>query len=186
MKLPVAALTVAVLTACPGPTCPEPFYDGKASDEAWRTLADGEARAKQDDAKAVKLFAPTEGASFSGASAPTFNWTTPLTAAARSPAQRPAILSQLGALLYGTAWAHLPPVTGPAHLLRISVPGRTCAIEVVTTKNEWIPNTGAWTQLQGTAGQSLSLDVYSAYLQENRISEGPFHFTKPLKFAVSK
>ena len=34
-------------------------------------------------------------------------------------------------------------------------------------------------------GQVLSLDVFSAYLQENRISEGEFHFTRPLTFSVA-
>ena len=95
------------------------------------------------------------------------------------------MLSRLSQLMYSSAWAHLPPVTGPVHLLRITVPKQTCPIEVLTTRTEWIPSSDAWAQLKDTGAQSLKLDVFSAYLQENRISEGPFHFARPLTFTVA-
>ena len=175
-----------ILAACGGATCPEPFYDGKGSDESWRTMLDGEARATKDDSKAVTFFLPTEGQQLPKDNPPTFNWSTPLMASSiRLPACSPSMLSRLSELVYASAWAHLPPVTGPVHLLRITVPKRTCPIEVLTTRIEWIPSTEAWTQLKGTAGATLSMDVYSAYLQENRISEGPYHLTAPVKFSVA-
>jgi hypothetical protein len=181
----VLTLAVAALAGCSGGSCPDPFYDGKASDEVWRTLLDAESRAKADDAKAVTLFFPSAGEKIPSANPPTFNWSTPLTAAkTRLPSPRPSLLTQVGGWVYGSAWAHLPPVTGPVHLLRIKVPKRTCPIELVTTRTEWIPSTEAWTQLKDTGAQTLSLDVFSAYLQENRISEGPFHLSKPLTFSV--
>ena len=184
-KTLLTLLTVA-LAGCGGNTCPEPFYDGKGTDEAWRTMKDAEARAKKDDAKAVTLFRPAAGEQLPAASVPTFNWSTPLTASAIAlPAGRPSILSRLGALVYSSAWAHLPPVTGPLHLLRITVPERACPIELVTTRVEWIPSTTAWSQLKDTGNQPLRLDVFSAYLQENRITEGPFHFTTPVTFSVA-
>ena len=187
MRFLAALLMVAALTGCGGGSCPEPFYDGKASDEAWRTMLDAEARATKDDSKAVTLFLPTEGQQLPKANSPTFTWSTPLTASRRPlPSQGPSMLSRLSQLVYASAWAHLPPVTGPIHLLRITVPRRTCPIELVTTRVEWIPNSTAWAQLKDTGGQTLSLDVFSAYLAENRISEGPFHLTQPLTFRVEQ
>lgn len=175
-----------MLTGCGGATCPEPFYDGKGSDESWRTLKDGEARATRNDAKAVTLFVPLEGQKLAPAAPATFTWTTPLTASLRRlPPQSLSRFSVLSGLVYGSAWAHLPPVTGPLHLLRITAPGRTCPIEVVTSKTEWIPSAEAWAQLKDTGAQTLTLDVFSAYLQENRISEGPFHRTRPITFSVA-
>ncbi len=187
MKALLASLSLLALAACSAPaTCPEPFYDGKGSDEAWRSMQDGEARATKDDTKAVTLFAPTAGQLFPSASPFKLTWTTPLTASLQRPTRaRPSRLSQLKDFLYGSAWAHLPPVTGPLHLLRISDGTNACPIEVATTRLEWTPNEAAWTKLKEKAGKTLTLDVYSAYLLENRISEGPFHLTKPLTFTVT-
>ena len=174
------------LMACGEPPCPAPFYDGKGTDEAWRTMQDGEARATKDDSKAVTLFFPAEGERVPSATVPTFKWTTPLIAASTRLPPRPlSRLSQLSELVYSSAWAHLPPVTGPLHLLRITVPNQKCPSEVVTTRLEWIPSTEAWAQLKATAGKVLTLDVFSAYLQENRISEGPFRFTQSKTFSVA-
>ena len=79
--LPVLLL----LAACSGgSTCPEPFYDGKGSDEAWRTMLDGESRATKDDTKAVTFFLPTDGQQLPKDNPPTFKWSTPLTASLKS------------------------------------------------------------------------------------------------------
>ncbi len=186
MKLLHAFFTLTALAGCGGNKCPEPFFDGKGSDEAWRTMQDAEARAKGDDAKAVTLFFPVDAQKISTAMTPKFHWSTPLTAsAAPRPDRTRSTFSRLSAQLYGSAWAHLPPVTGPVHLLRITAPGRSCPIEVLTTLREWTPSTAAWSQLQETMGQTLTFDVFSAYLQENRISEGPFHFMTPKTFSVA-
>jgi hypothetical protein len=186
MKPLFFALALGVTACSGGSSCPEPFYDGKGTDEAWRTMQDGQARATKNDAKAVTVFFPAAGEKISSATAPTFTWSTPLTASnLRLPPRSPSILSRAGELLYSTAWAHLPPVTGPVHLLRMTVPGRACAIELVTTRVEWIPNAEAWTQLKATAGKTVTFEVFSAYMQETRITEGPFHFTTPLTFSVA-
>jgi hypothetical protein len=182
-------LALMLLSACSSggtTTCPEPFYDGKGSDEAWRTMQDGEARATKDDAKAVTMAYPLEGDTIPRDAAPRFRWSSPLIASGIPlPARTPSMLSRLSQLVYSSAWAHLPPVTGPIHLLRISVPMRACPIEVLTTRVEWTPSDAAWTQLKDTGAKPLTLDVFSAYLQENRISEGPFHLTKTLTFSVA-
>ena len=54
-------LGAALLAAGCGSPCPEPYYDGAASDEAWRTMQDGEAKVTANDAKAVTLSFPVEG-----------------------------------------------------------------------------------------------------------------------------
>lgn len=186
MKPLVFVLALGVSACSGGTPCPEPFYDGKGTDEAWRTMKDGEARATTNDAKAVTMFFPAAGEKISNATAPTFKWTTPLSASNLRLAPRPAsMLSRVSELLYSTAWAHLPPVTGPVHLLRMTVPGRACPIELLTTRVEWIPGGEAWTQLKDTAGKAITLDVFSAYMQETRITEGPFHLTTPLTFSVA-
>lgn len=175
-----------LLAACsPTPTCPDPFYDGKGSDEAWRTMQDGEGRATKDDTKAISLSVPTEGVNLPASAAPKFVWTTPLTASLIPPPRpSPSVLARLGDLVYSSAWAHLPPVTGPVHWLRISVPKKSCAIALITTRTEWTPSTEAWAQLKDTKGATLSMDVFSAYLTENRITEGPYHLSKPVTFTV--
>lgn len=189
MRFSILLASSLLLTACSGGSpCPEPLYDGKASDEAWRTMLDGESRATKNDAKVVTFSLPTEGMQLPNAMPATFKWTTPLTAsltpAPAGPSRRASMLSRLGELVYSSAWAHLPPVTGPLHLIRITgVPNRTCPVEVVTTKTEWTPSAETWTLLKG--GATLKMDVFSAYLQENRIAEGPYHFTNLQTFSVA-
>jgi hypothetical protein len=189
MKTLLTSLTLMALLGC-GTKCPEPYYDGSASDEAWRTMQDGEARATVDDSKAVKLFFPLEGAQLSGGGAAvTFKWSSPLTAARERSAPTPmhaSTLSRLGELFYSSAWAHLPPVTGAIHWLQLTAPKQTCRMEVLTTRNEWIPNEAAWAQLKTFTAGPVSLDVFSAYLQETRISEGEYHLSKPVGFSIGQ
>ena len=193
MKSLLALVCAAVLAGCGG-KCPPPYYDGAGSDEAWRTMQDGEAHARADDANAVHLFFPTEAVVISATGTPpTFNWTTPLTASRETLPRGDAIASResswsssVGGWIYGSAWAHLPPITGPTHFLRITVPRQTCPLEVLTTRTEWTPNEAAWAALKTFTTGTLTFDVFSAYLQENRITEGPYHFTRPLSFTVAK
>ena len=193
MKLFLAISALALLLGGCGSPCPEPYYDGAASDEAWRTMQDGEARATVNDAKAVKLSFPVEGEKLSAAGqVPLFKWTTPLMASLTVPPRtassvRPAsVLSRVGGWFYSSAWAHLPPVTAPLHLLRIKVPNRACPLEVLTTRTEWTPTTAAWADLKTFTSGTLTLDVFSAYLTENHITEGEFHLSKPVSFTVTK
>ena len=187
------AVLVFALAGCGSP-CPQPFFDGDGNDEAWRTMLDGEARARADDSKAIQVFFPADGAVISASGAPPkFYWTTPLSAS-RDPAaprgilanRSPSWLSRAGGWVYSSAWAHRPPVTGPVHFLRIAVPNRACPLEVLTTRNEWTPNEAAWALLKTFTTRTLTFDSFSAYLQENRITEGPFHFSKPLNLTVAK
>jgi hypothetical protein len=156
-------LTVILLLAsvsCGGDDpCGEPGYGGVASDEAWRTMVDGEARTRVGDPEAVTITAPAEGEVV--ASAPRITWTSPL----RKP--------------------HLPPVTSDIYLLGIAVPGRACPVEMLTTEPHWQLDAAQWAALRAAAGQTVSLQVTSAYLKENRITEGPFRPEAPRTFVVA-
>jgi hypothetical protein len=171
------------LAAC-GATCPEPQYDGKASDEAYKTLVDGEARATVDDAKAATLQL-TDGMSFPAATVPTFYWTSSLTASAAPPPVKPAPAPWYRDLFISSAWAHLPPVTGAIFWLKITVPGQQCPVELLSTRTQWTPTAEVWATLSKGTG-ARKIDSRSAYLIENRISEGEFKPSSAVTFTVSQ
>lgn len=176
--------------------CGEPLYAGKATDEAWRAMVDAKGAA-QDSSRAVTLVSPEEGQTIAASdSAPRFQWTSPLRASlerpgkarpspeARPRAERHSMLAWLGNLLVPTAEAHLPPVTGDLYLVQVQVPGRECPVEVLTSELEWQLDEGTWATLREAAGKDLTLQVTSAYLVQNRITEGPYRLDAPRAFRV--
>ena len=132
----------------------------------------------------VSFSVPAGAMHFPAAAVPKFVWTSPLMAGVPLPPAKRGVLAVVSDLVYSSAWAHLPPVTGPAHWVRISVPNKTCAIELLTTRTEWTPSTEAWAALKDTKGATLSMDGFSAYLQDNRSSEGAYHLSTPVPFSV--
>lgn len=184
----IAVAAGALLVGCGGKTCPEPYYDGVAHDEALRAMVDAASRAVADELKAAKFSFPTDGEKLNAAgAAPTFTWTSTLVASGARPSpQRRSSLARIGEWLYPSAWAHGPPVTGQAHYLRITVPNRMCPLEVITTKTTWIPSDAAWNELKTFTSGTLTLDAFSAYLTNNRITEGPYRLSKPLSITVAK
>jgi hypothetical protein len=151
------------VAACGGDDdpCGEPAYGGGGTDEAWRVMVDGEPRAMAGHAMAPVFTAPAAGAMMPAAgAAPRVAWTSPL---ARKP--------------------HLPPVTDDVYLVRIAVPGRTCPVMLLTTQLEWQLTDAQWGVLRAAPGD-MSVSIVSAYLDENRITEGPFAPAAPLVFQV--
>ncbi len=179
----VAALASGCKDDTPDDPCGEPIYGGAATDEAWRTMVDGEARATAD-AKAPSFTAPTEAQTFTATdSPPVVSWTSPLALAPRSPsnvvpASRTAwarVLGVLGSLVEGTAEAHLPPITGSVYFLHFDIAGRTCPYNVLTTNLDWQIDAAGWAAMKAATPRSaISIRIVSAYLTENRITEGPF------------
>ena len=106
----------------------------------------------------------------------------------RLAARERSLLSTVGELLIPSAWAHLPPVNGPIYWVRITVPQRACKIELLTTKTSWTPPADAWALLTGTdvVNKPLSVDAFSTYMQDNRVTVGPYHLSKALTFTVAK
>ncbi|ATB51090.1 hypothetical protein [Corallococcus macrosporus] len=192
---PCAAALLALGTAaCDGgdePTpdvCGEPLYSGDATDEAWRTFVDARSRAT-DSSQAVTLESPAPGQTYApDAAPPTWRWTSPL--ASRVPSQAPGrhdrpreaprtLLAWLGNLLLPSAQAHLPPVTGDFHWVQVTVPGRQCPVELLTSDMHWQLDAATWGTLRAAAGQDLRVQVTSAYLVQNRLREGPYRLESP-------
>jgi hypothetical protein len=174
------------------PKCGEPLYGGSATDEAWMTMVDAQSK-PTDSSRAVTLMSPTEGETLAAsATPPRFSWTSPLRASleqdrpSRYAQARPrpsrGVLSWVAELLVPTAEAHLPPFTGDIYFLEITVPGRECPLQVLTSELAWQVDTASWSTLGEVAGQDLRLQVTSAYLQDNRIKEGPFRLETPRTF----
>jgi hypothetical protein len=175
--------------------CGQPIYGGDATDEAWRTMVDGEDRAQVGDPNAPAFTLPTEGQVFaSSAAAPRFTWTSPIALGPKPPSStrfasvhrsRRSWLDAISDLLIPKAYAHLPPVTGDIYYLQIDVPGRECPYRVLTTNLDWQIDDQAWSLFRGAAGQTITVRMLSAYLTENRITEGPYAPAAPRTFSVS-
>jgi hypothetical protein len=185
-------LTSACGKEAPESKCGEPLYGGSATDEAWMTMVDAQKK-PMDSSLAVTLMSPAEGETFAAnATPPTFSWTSPLRASlerdrpsrhARASARSSrGPLAWLGELLVPTAEAHLPPFTGDIYLVQVTVPGRECPVEVLTSELAWKVDEASWATLGGAAGQDLRLQVTSAYLQDNRLKEGPYRLATPRTF----
>ncbi|QDE71842.1 hypothetical protein BHS09_35370 [Myxococcus xanthus] len=191
---PCAAALLVLGTACDGEdaprdeACGEPLYGGDATDEAWRTFVDAQGR-PTDSSQAVTLESPVPGQTYAlDAAPPTWRWTSPLASwlpshAPRTPA-RPretprAMMAWLGNLLLPSAQAHLPPVTGDFYWVQVTVPGRRCPVELLTSNMEWQLDAATWDVLRAASGQDLRVQVTSAYLVQNRLREGPYRLESP-------
>jgi hypothetical protein len=195
-----AAVALLCLSACNGddapatPTaCEEPLYAGGATDEAWRTLED--ARNKPpDSSRAVTLTSPEPDHTYAtDAAAPVWTWTSPLRASLQRPAggspfpdARPreskrSVLAWLGDLVLPRAEAHLPPFTGDIYWVKVHVAGSTCPVaQVLTSELQWQLDGGSWSTLKDAWGKDITVQVVSAYLVQNRITEGPYSLGTPV------
>ncbi|NVJ18042.1 MULTISPECIES: hypothetical protein [unclassified Myxococcus] len=185
---PCAAALLVLGTACDGgedappvEACGEPLYSGDATDEAWRTFVDAQGR-PTDSSMAVTLESPLPGQTYAmDAAPPTWRWTSPL--ASRLPSHAPrtprSMLAWLGNLLLPSAQAHLPPVTGDFYWVQVTVPGRRCPVELLTSDMAWQLDAATWDALRAASGQDLRVQVTSAYLVQNRLREGPYRLESP-------
>src|SRR5437868_9741592 len=159
-------------------SCGEPLYSGSTTDEAWMTMVDAQKKAA-DSSKAVTVTSPGEGEVHSSNVPPLrISWTSPLRAslerdtpsrlALASPRRSRGPLAWLGELLVPTAEAHLPPFTGDIYLLQVTVPGRECPIQVLTSELSWLVDEDSWNIMADAKEQPLSIQITSAYLQDNR------------------
>ncbi|MBL8953644.1 MAG: hypothetical protein JNK82_22910 [Myxococcaceae bacterium] len=182
MRWLVAIVAVSAAACSGGTKCPEPQYEGVASDEAYLSLIDGEARATADAMKGP-VFTLTDGMELSADPPPTFRWSSTL-ALSKPGAPGPRKPSPWWrGLFISEAYAHLPPVTGVTYWLKFAVPGEKCPIELMTTRTEYTPNADLWAKLKGGTG-ARSITGIAAYLTENRITEGPFKMPAPVTFTV--
>jgi len=187
----VAALALS-LSACDSGSseCGEPLYGGKATDEAWRAMVDARAKAP-DSSRAVTLLSPTEGEVYSAnAAPPRWEWTSPLSAslqrsapgalASAAPRSTRSLGAWLGELLLPTAHAHLPPYTGELYWVEVSTPGARCPVaQMLTSDLSWQLDATSWADLGKHANMDLTVQVTSAYLKDNLVTEGPFQLATP-------
>jgi hypothetical protein len=178
-----------------GPECGEPLYGGSATDEAWMTMVDAQKKAA-DSSKAVTVTAPAEGEVHpANTPPPRISWTSPLSAslerntpgrlALASPRSSRGPLAWIGELLIPTAHAHLPPFTGDIYLVQVTVPGRECPVQVLTSELSWQIDEASWATMAEAKAQALSVQITSAYLQDNRLKEGPYRMATPRTFRRS-
>ncbi len=174
----------------PASSCPSPAYRGLASDEAYLSMLDAKARAVRGDPQAPVLQTPAQSEIFQAAASPlpTFRWSSPLRAEAPRP-YRPRTRSAwelARSLVVSDAWAHQPPVTSDLYYLEFSLPDQACPLTVLTSELFWPAEAEAWADFEkaGTAG--VTLDVTSAYFEQNRVTEGPFSLSAPVRFEVSR
>ncbi|MCY1082672.1 hypothetical protein [Archangium lansingense] len=190
----VTALALATSACDPAPAdCGEPIYAGKSTDEAWRALVDVKQR-PLDASRAVDLLSPSEDQVYpADATPPAWEWTSPLRASLQRPSQgmlalqtapRPSrsFTAWLGDLLMPTAHAHLPPYTGDLYWLEISAGGECPVAQVLTSELSWQMDPTTWAELGKHAGKDLTVQVMSAYLVQNRVTEGPFRLAEPRTF----
>jgi hypothetical protein len=170
----------------------EPAYAGDSTDEAWRALIDGRAGADDDSDDAPTFSAPDDGGTFDGDDAPTFSWDSPLKVAMGAPKssaqgirRRPlAPFEHLSRLVIPVAHAHLPPITSDVYLLEVDVPGRACPVAGITTDLSFSFPSSDWEAIVAGGG-ARSARLLSAFLTENRITEGAF-ISPPLSFDVEE
>ncbi len=191
--LAVLFVVVALLQAgCEDCSSVEPAYGGVATDEAWRVMVDARAAAVEGDQAAAVTF-PVEGTALSQSNdAAALTWESPLKTALWAPSSmelragrhrhQPGLLDALSQALLPRALAHLPPVTSDLHFVEVDVPGRTCPVSGLTTEESFLFDDEDWAAITGEAGER-TLRIMSAFLTENRITEGPFTGT-PVSFTV--
>jgi hypothetical protein len=197
----LATAMAACLAGCGSPDCStvEPSYLGDASDEAWRVLLDQRASAATGGDAPV-FTAPAAGSAHSPDVAPAFSWDSSLRLAMQAPAETRqtthmatapvgrgllnTVLTTLSGLVIPSAHAHLPPVTGDIYLLKINIPKQTYPITTLTTTELTVTFADdAWDAIAAGGGERTAR-LMSAYLVDNRVTEGPF-VAAPLSFSIA-
>jgi hypothetical protein len=186
----VAALAAAFAAGCDGAgDCDtvEPVYAGAGTDETWRVMVEARASAKESDEVVVTV--PAAGAVVQqGDDPPALAWDSDLEISLNEPASstttrpKPGFFDRLSATVFPVAHAHLPPITSDVYFLEIDVPGRTCPVSALTTLESMIFSDGDWEEVTKEPGER-TLRLLSAFVTENRITEGPFQ-AAPVTFTV--
>jgi len=178
--------------------CGEPEYGGAATDEAFTSIVDGEKRVSADDTKSVAITVPTQSQVFQRSAPPLLRWMPGSVSssmsrlhvpasrrfATRVPTREKSPFAWVARLFESEAWAHEPPITGPLFYLHFTVPGRACEVRVLTTMTSYQVSTAAFDAFKAATGP-ITLSITSAYVRENRITEGPYKPTAARTFTVA-
>lgn len=180
----VASLGAGCTEDC---TVVEPEYAGEATDEVWSVLVGARADATAGD-DAATITAPATNAVVDAATPLTVAWDSPLRVAAHLPAPRlpqfpraapraSTWTDTLRNLVLPAAHAHLAPITSDVYLVEVDVPGRTCPVGVLTTDVSATFSDEAWAAIVDGDSGARTIRLLSAFVTENRITEGPFSAT---------
>jgi len=60
-----------------------------------------------------------------------------------------------------------------------------CEVRILTTQTQYIVSDTAWTALKAATG-AIQLSITSAYVRENRITEGPYKPSSARTFSVTR
>jgi hypothetical protein len=167
-------------------TTVEPEYAGETTDEVWSVLVGARAEATKA-ADSATITAPAANAVVDAATPLTVTWDSPLRVAANTPrlprlprfpgAHTPRSstwMQTLTNLVLPTAHAHLAPITSDVYLVEVDVPGRTCPFSVLTTELSATFSDEAWASIVDGDSGARTVRLMSAFVTENRITEGPF------------
>jgi hypothetical protein len=161
-------------------------YTGCGTDETWRTFQDQEPTAMVSDAMAPQITMPAAGASVSASSSVVLAWqqdpADPGMVGGDVPHDGPACVSCCPEYNTGSLTTlHLPPISGSAYDLQLSVDGKV-AWRVITTLQEWgVPAA----TLSSWAGKTVTLKIWRMAVLRNDIKNGPYLATAPFTFSVT-
>lgn len=202
----------ALLPACTGdddkgggdPRCSEEnaHYEGYATDETCLTMVDAEDgdAILLGGANAPVMLHPTSGEILVAASTTslTLTWDTPididtsfarLAPRARVPAA-PVLHRLLSSLSpVSTAWAHLPPVTGAIHMVRLKGIEGHDSVATYFTSLQFLILTGHGLEHVTAAPEGeVAIEVTSMFVTDNRIvdptNDGPFRPTSDTMLTI--
>lgn len=182
MRLALVALMM--LAACGGEeeakgTGREPDeYLGCAPDELWPTFDVQRAAAATDAATAPTLIAPDVAATLPKETAPIFSWLKKPGATATPDGDVPSSCAQWTRGAIDTQ--HLPPISGTAYDLELTVAG-AATYRVITTLERWKPPVAAW---QALAGKTVTLTIWEMPIKNNDLN-GTVTKSTPVVFSVA-
>ena len=186
-------VSVGALSGGCDPDCNtlEPAYGGSASDEGWRVIVDARGLAVEGGDASSPVF-PAAGTEIRRNDGPqALRWESPLQSAALLPPPAPfmrnrrseaGLFDMVSQMVFPSAHAHLPPITSDVHFVEIDIPGRACPVSALTSEQSFLFDEATWDEVIDNPGER-TLRILSAFLTENRITEGPF-LAAPIAFNV--
>ncbi|MDB4969892.1 MAG: hypothetical protein JWN44_5581 [Myxococcales bacterium] len=160
-------------------------YTGCGTDENWRAFSDQESTATVADATAPKVTSPAAGATVPSATKPKIVWQQNATDVGMPDGDvvhsGPSCTDCCPQFNTGSlSTLHLPPISGNAYDLRITVDGAE-VWRVITTLQEWGPSDALWASWKG---KTVSFKIYRMELLRNDVKQGPYVATSDFTFSV--
>ncbi len=179
----IILLSAIVVAGCSNATTGrEPDeYTGCGTDETWRTFEDQEPTATVSDAMAPLITQPAAGSAVSVAAGLVLKWQPDPNDVGAPDGDVPHDANSCPEYNTGSLQTlHLPPISGDAYDLQLTVNGKV-AWRVITTIQEWGPPPAT---LSGWQGKTVSLKMWRMSVLRNDVKEGPYVASSPFTFTV--